>query len=256
MLESLGLSRNQAKAYLALSQLGRAKAGEIYKYASISRQDIYRVLEKLQKIGLIGKIVSCPNEYVAIPFSDGLTMLVQHKRAEFEEIAKKVEKIKENVLCPKLSEEFLQEQIMAIAEYELLTFKIKKAFKTAMHSIEFVCNWHAFVHGTMEVLEDAKETLRKGVKGRTLVERPKNSLAVPKFIQKLVQDHLLEIRIIDSIPFTSLGIIDKNEIAFAPLHQKTQLVVYWTKNRGLVHLANNYFENMWNKADPLWQTSG
>src|SRR5665647_2316714 len=64
VLESLGLSSIQAKAYLALTRLGRAKAGEIGKNAGVARQDVYRVLDKLQESGLIEKIVCSPTEYV------------------------------------------------------------------------------------------------------------------------------------------------------------------------------------------------
>jgi hypothetical protein len=62
----------------------------------------------------------------------------------------------------------------------------------------------------------------------------------------------LEVRLIDSIPFIALGIIDKKEIIFTPLPQGTkQATTYWSNNHGFVELANNYFEYMWNKANPL-----
>ena len=97
VLESLRAVLIQAKAYLALTRLGRAKAGEIYKNAHVARQDVYRILETLQEIGLVEKIICRPIEYVAIPLEDGLTKLVERKRTEFGETKKRADKIKESI---------------------------------------------------------------------------------------------------------------------------------------------------------------
>ncbi len=253
MLESLGLTFIQAKTYLALIQLGRAKAGEIHKNAGVARQDIYRVLEKLQEIGLIEKIVCSPIEYVPTPLSNGLTMLVERKRTELEETAKKAEKIKENVFISNISDqEVLSQQVIATIEKEVLNLKTRRAFEMATQSIEYVCKWKPFIGGTIELLEESRKAFRRGAKGRTVVEHPKNSLVIPKSIRKLIRDNTIEVRIVDSIPFIALGIIDKKEIIFAPLPQRTtQATTYWSKNLGFVELANNYFETLWNKANPL-----
>ena len=253
MLESLGLTFIQAKAYLTLIQLGRAKAGEIHKNAGVARQDIYRVLEKLQEIGLIEKVVCSPIEFIPTPLSNGLTMLVERKRTELEETAKKAEKIKERIFTSNISErEVLSQQVIATIEKEVLNIKTRKAFETASQSIDYVCRCKPFINGGLELIEETKKANRRGVKGRTVVERPESSLTIPKPIQKLIQNHALELRIIDSIPFIALGIIDKKEIIFMPSPQRTtQAITYWSKNLGFAELANNYFETMWNKADPL-----
>jgi sugar-specific transcriptional regulator TrmB len=180
VLESLGLSFVQAKAYLVLTQLGRAKAGEIYKKAEIARQDIYRVLEELHKIGLVEKIVCTPINYVPIPFADGLYILLKRKRTEYEEIAKKVETIKGSVFMSNISgQKSVSESLIATVEEEVLNLKTKRLFKTANHTIEYVCKWHAFIHGSLETLEEVKKAFRKGIKGRTVVEHPKSSLMIP-----------------------------------------------------------------------------
>jgi sugar-specific transcriptional regulator TrmB len=250
-LESLGLSSIQAKAYLALTQLGRAKAGEIYKNAGVARQDVYRVLEKLQEVGLIEKIISSPAEYVPTPFRNGLTMLVKRKRAEFEENAKKVEKIRDIIYPTNISkQEGLSQSLTATVEIEVLNSKTRSSFETVTQSIEYVTNWEAFIRGSLETLKEARKAFRRGIKAKTVIELPKYPLTIPKAIQTLIQDRLLDVRTVDSIPFFALGIFDKKEIVFTPLHQRTtQGNTYWSKNIGFVELANSYFETMWNKAD-------
>ena len=55
ILMDLGLTLLQAKAYLALSQLGKATVKTISKTANVARQDVYRVMLALEKLGLAEK---------------------------------------------------------------------------------------------------------------------------------------------------------------------------------------------------------
>jgi sugar-specific transcriptional regulator TrmB len=237
--------------YLALVQLGRAKAGEIYKNAGVARQDVYRILEKLQEIGLVEKSISRPFRFSPTPFCSGLTILIERKHAQLEELKKKVEKIKDKVFVPTISEHDVLSHGMAVTlDEHILALKTKSKFETAKQSIEYVCKWDAFVGGSIKTLKESRMALRRGVKAKTIIERPRNSLIVPKPLQKLMQEHVWEVRMVDSIPFISLGIIDKKELIFAPLPQTTKETnTYWTKNSGFVELANKYFETSWNKAD-------
>ena len=47
-LTSFGLTGNEAKVYLSLLQLSKASAAEIAKLANIPRQEVYRVLPRLE----------------------------------------------------------------------------------------------------------------------------------------------------------------------------------------------------------------
>jgi sugar-specific transcriptional regulator TrmB len=60
-LTDLGLSLLQAKTYLNLAKLGKANVQTIAKASNVARQDIYRVMPKLQKLGLAEKFISCRN---------------------------------------------------------------------------------------------------------------------------------------------------------------------------------------------------
>jgi sugar-specific transcriptional regulator TrmB len=176
----LGLSHVQSKVYLALIQLGRAKVEEIHKKSSVARQDVYRALEKLHEIGLIEKIVCSPIEYVPTPLGDGLSMLVERKRTEFEEIAKKAEKIRENVLISNISEqEVASKHVIATIQKEALNSKTKRTFETAVLGVNYVCDWKSFITGSIETLEESRKAIRRGVRGRTVTELPKYPLTIP-----------------------------------------------------------------------------
>ena len=48
VLEQIGLSRNESKAYLALLELGSTSAGRVAKKTRLDRANIYDSLEKLK----------------------------------------------------------------------------------------------------------------------------------------------------------------------------------------------------------------
>jgi sugar-specific transcriptional regulator TrmB len=53
LLEETGLTKNEASVYLALLQIGRAKAGEIIRESKVSSGKIYETLGKLIDKGLV-----------------------------------------------------------------------------------------------------------------------------------------------------------------------------------------------------------
>ena len=56
VLEEIGLSRNESKAYLALLELGSTSAGCIAKKTRLDRANIYDSLEKLKLKGLASHV--------------------------------------------------------------------------------------------------------------------------------------------------------------------------------------------------------
>jgi sugar-specific transcriptional regulator TrmB len=57
LLENTGLTKNEAKVYLSLLRLGKAKSGQIIKDANISSGKIYEILTKLSDKGLIKVVI-------------------------------------------------------------------------------------------------------------------------------------------------------------------------------------------------------
>lgn len=72
MLSDFGLTRNQAKVYIATAQLGLSSVGQISKLSKVRREDVYRVLPKLEKKGLIEKLLGTPTKIRATPIKKPL----------------------------------------------------------------------------------------------------------------------------------------------------------------------------------------
>jgi sugar-specific transcriptional regulator TrmB len=55
-LTCLGLTLCQARVYLALARSGMSTAKTISKVSKVTREDIYRIMPTLQKLGLVENI--------------------------------------------------------------------------------------------------------------------------------------------------------------------------------------------------------
>ena len=87
-LMNLGLTLLQAKTYLTLTKLGKADIKGISKASNVVREEIYRIMPKLEKIGLVEKIVGRPTVYEALPLKEGLSMLLISRTEEKCQTAK------------------------------------------------------------------------------------------------------------------------------------------------------------------------
>ena len=56
VLQEFGLSKTEAKVYLALLELGKSKAGEVTKKSLVNRTNVYDALERLIEKGLVSYV--------------------------------------------------------------------------------------------------------------------------------------------------------------------------------------------------------
>lgn len=57
LLSSIGLTKSESKAYIALLKLGKASSGEILERAKMNSGKIYEILNSLKNKGFIGEVV-------------------------------------------------------------------------------------------------------------------------------------------------------------------------------------------------------
>ena len=92
ILTDLGLTLLQARTYFALSKLRKATIKTISKASNIARQDVYRIMPALEKLGLAEKIIATPTMYKATPIKEGIYFLLQKKTQQYNELKKKDDK--------------------------------------------------------------------------------------------------------------------------------------------------------------------
>jgi len=85
LLLGLGLSLNQARIYLAILKLEKTTVGQVAQFSKVRREDVYRIMPSLEKMGLIEKLMGKPAVFRATPISDALSFLVAEEKAKSDD---------------------------------------------------------------------------------------------------------------------------------------------------------------------------
>ena len=76
-LTDFGLTYNQAKVYGALLNLQVSTVGQLAKVSNVRREDVYRILPTLERLGLVERILDTPVKLRALPLEKALSTLIE-----------------------------------------------------------------------------------------------------------------------------------------------------------------------------------
>ena len=85
LLLGLGLSLNQARVYLAVLKLERSSVSQLAKFSKVRREEVYKILPSLEKMGLVERLLGKPAEIRATPISDALSLLVAEEKTRSDD---------------------------------------------------------------------------------------------------------------------------------------------------------------------------
>jgi len=85
-LMNLGLSKNEAKIYLALVKLGSSSVSQIAQTVDVHRVNIYDALKNLQEKGLVGTVVKVNKKYFEAASPNTLREIIKDKQDKIEEV--------------------------------------------------------------------------------------------------------------------------------------------------------------------------
>lgn len=83
-LAPFGVTNTQAKIYIGLNALGVASASEIASLREVRREEVYRVMPELEKLGLVTRKLETPRRFLAIEVKTALETLINIKRKAME----------------------------------------------------------------------------------------------------------------------------------------------------------------------------
>jgi sugar-specific transcriptional regulator TrmB len=252
-LMDLGLTLVQAKTYLALCRLDNATIKAISEASNLARQDTYRIMPALQNMGLAEKIVANPTKYRAIHIKDGVSRLLFNKSQEQAKLQKKTRELLRNIEedafqreTPEDKDEF---QLLIISEISLLLKKLMEGTRLSQVSIDSVGTWESF-EGIVSIgYSDFKKALQRGVKIRSITERPPKDKKLPNYIKTLQKHPLYELRFISSPSPVTMAILDKKKLSICiSIPDGKAVSTLWSNNLIISGLALNYFHELWDKA--------
>jgi sugar-specific transcriptional regulator TrmB len=245
ILMKLGLTELQAKTYLTLTRFEKAEVKKISETAKIARQDLYRIIPTLEKLGLVEKIIATPILYKAIPLSEGTSSLFQKKSNEYSSLKSSLELI---VAHPEdnskaATEEENEAEFVITSERKRLVAKLEKAYSESTN-IDIVLPGNALNFMIFNFYESLSLALSKGAKIRVMANKADMRMGTKQKLENLKANLNFELRIVDSAFEFGFAICNGREVNIAISNKEVPSL--WTNNRQIVRINQMMFETQWN----------
>jgi len=259
ILLDFGLTRNQAKVYLAIARLRLASVGKISKASKVRREDVYRILPKLEKMGLVEKLMGTPTKIRATPVEEALSILIKHEedtaRKRVSTLKTKTKTfLKHFTRAPKLEVEE-KANFVLLSKRESMMSKTVSMIKNASKNIDLVCSRNKLMQFVHEFAKQMTDAAKKEVRIRIISEMPEYEDSIPRVIEEQTSPGIsIDLRYSD-MHSGHYMIVDYKEalIATTTAGNLAENPLLWTNSDSLVGVFQGDFENLWHNSIS-WKT--
>ena len=261
-LTVFGLSVNQAKVYLSIIQSTETNVNTISSTTKIHQQDIYKILPKLEEIGLITKTVDRPVVIKAIHPEEALNHIIateQHKaNLKINHLKKIVKALAQTIEKTREQNQTAQEQMEIQAAFittdNAVSNKLDAAFGNATIQCDLVINFE-LIRRRLSIMEKRYKTLSTNkVKTRILIDNVKNVENAEKLLEQIIpRTGDFTVKQASRITVKPYLIIDNKEI-YIRSQRKTPHnfpCVLWTNSKNIIAVYQENFEKAWDKSQLL-----
>lgn len=252
-LSAFGITNNQAKVYLATAKLGIAPVSQISKGSHVPREEVYRMLPQLEKMGLIEKTVERPIRIKATKIESVLTILINRERDMF---SKKMAELKAKRECilgdfrrirmePKTEE---RAHITWIIQKHAVIQKILSMIGAAQRKIDIAISRDQFVYLFANYSTLIRTTLSRGIELRIIVEKTEYDDTIHEIVNKIESPPFsFDIRFVDQLQ-SHYFLIDSKESLVSTSMEATAMgnkAYLWIDENEIIQLILQNFEMMW-----------
>ena len=256
-LSEFGFTVNQAKVYLSIIESGLITAGEISKISQLHPQDVYKILPKLEKMGLVTKTIDKPALVQAIPVEKALNRLVA---IENEKTKKRITQLKsyvkelENVAVNHPFMEKPQEENLFVT----LTNdeQVRNMSQIDFSRISKECNMMLsleLIASIMQNLRNHMQIIGTRAKIRVIVQNanPKYERAIVDAIEKIrPKKGDFTAKIVSKSESINYYLIDDSAL-WVSMKKKTASglpCVLWTDDEKMIQFFHDNFNDAWNEV--------
>jgi sugar-specific transcriptional regulator TrmB len=251
LLLGLGLTLNQAKVYLAILKLEKTTVGQIAKFSKVRREDVYRILPTLDKMGLIEKLMGKPTQIRATPISDALSFLVAEEKSKYEDRLKGMRN-KVHMLSLKDWKQPLPEEsiYILIAEKKAILAKTSELIRNSRKEIKLIADKARIIPILSQFSQECRHAINKGAQIRLIFEGEKSDSLLKEKVNKLIDGTSVHIKFSPE-SLNHFNMSDDKEALITTSKESGlgESPSLWTNNNNLIGLLRTAFESDWQKAE-------
>lgn len=261
VLTELGLTQNQARVYLSVAKLGPATISDVADHSGVRREEVYRLLPDLEKIGLVERLMGKPMRIRTPDVQSAMSSLISRERIKARErISALMERT--NVIEEYLSKTGLNVSSGSSAQDDFALLEEKESVRTRLHEMIIEAQENVdvlysrenlvwFLSTQSQLLVDAET---RGVKVRLLSTPATGRDRIPKIISRRFSgSSAVELKYMTAIPTNCIAVDGKEAmIVTSSTHQPSAHNLF-TTNTNLVALVKRVFELSWSQSSH-WKT--
>ncbi|MGA3291320.1 MAG: helix-turn-helix domain-containing protein [Candidatus Bathyarchaeia archaeon] len=258
LLMGLGLSPNQAKVYQTLLKLGEVPVGLIAKSSSVRREDVYKVLPALEKMGLVEKLLGKPAMIRATPVAGALASLIVDEKVKSDEKIASM-KVKFKAISKTMGVQPIvvgeEKSLYAlIPEGKAVIAKLASLIASSKINVFWIGTTKEISHVTSLLFAEIKSAIHNKVEVKMIIEDFKPDEPQRKQMQHTINIESASIRF-HYQPLNRFTVFDGREAMISTTRKSNpeDTSALWTTDTNLIGVLNGYFETAWSESEELKQ---
>jgi len=253
LLLGLGLTLNQAKVYLAVIKLEKTTVMQVANFSKVRREDVYRILPSLERMGLVERLLGKPTEIRATRISDALSLLVEAEKGKSDERLVGMRGIVQKLSLKDWKQELPKEEsiYILIAEKKSIFAKTSDLINDSKKEVALIADKGRIMPILFQFADEYKLAIKNGAVIRLLFEGDAPDNLLREKVKKLIgKESSIRIKF-HREPLNHFLMSDDKE-ALITTSKQTGLgesPCLWTNNCNLIGVLRTSFESDWKKAE-------
>ncbi len=252
LLLGLGLTLNQAKVYLAVIKLEKTTVGQVASFSKVRREDVYRILPSLEKMGLVERLLGKPTEIRATRISDALSLLVAEEKGKFDERLVGMRGIVQKLSLKDWKQELPKEEsiYILIAEKKSILAKTADLICNSKKEVALIADKGRIMPVLFQFSDEYTLAIKNGTVIRLLFEGEKPDAILKEKVTKLIGATSVQVKF-HAEPLNHFLMSDDKEALITTSKESGlgESPSLWTNNSNLIGVLRTSFESDWKKAE-------
>jgi DNA-binding response OmpR family regulator len=255
VLADFGLTKTQAKIYIALVASGVASASQIAEHSKIRREEVYRVIPELEKRGLLTKKLKTPRKFSAIQPETAIEILTKSKLKAMQEEVEKLGQTSTELISKLKTIELPTEQddpsIEVLSHHDIILAKLIDMAKNAKEKMDIVATLQALKFTYINHPRGLVERVLKSVRMRIVATKCELDAFTKEIMQfSETNNNPIKLRQIEKLPFNLL-IADDKEAIWGENTIDEDKPMFWTNDPTQVAILKTSFESLWQHSTSI-----
>jgi sugar-specific transcriptional regulator TrmB len=252
LLLGLGLSLNQARVYLAILKLEKTTVAQLEKFSKVRREEVYRTLPTLEKMGLIEKFLGKPSKIRATPISNALTFLLADEKRKFDEQLSGMKVTIKKLSLKDWKQPLPEEEsiYILIAEKKAILAKTSGLIRNSRKEVALIADKARIILILSQFSDECKQAIKNGAQVRLLFEGESADGLLKEKVQKNIEGALVHVKF-HRKPLNHFILFDDTEALITGSSESGlgESPSLWTNNSNLIGVRRTNFESGWTKAE-------